>query len=156
LSLTTIHQVRWTKLQRESNLTGLSMLRRTGHGHSGHYAANHKNQTTSNADVPNALVVLCALLLSFGAVAAVLLLFRFLAPRTAKYFAGYIQLRRGTEHEPLSSMDDEDPLHPLDRNEPGWLERLVKVLVFFSADDLNDADLIIPVSEAEKLGTVEV
>jgi hypothetical protein len=124
-----------------------------------------KNQTNTDGtidapDIPSAIIVLCSLLLAFGSLAVVMLLWKHFAPSGvyfSNFFDGYKRLKRDTASD-MSMDSEEDPLHPdyEQGSDGGWLERLVNFLVFFSADNIHDADLIIPVSEAEKLGTVEV
>jgi hypothetical protein len=132
---------------------------------------HHKHRNKTNTDgtvnlppVPNAVIVLCALLLAFGSLAVVMLLCKHLAPSgvyVSNFFAGYKRVKRDERRSPNGDtmLEDEEPLDPRSfdkRQDARWVERLINVLVFFSADNINDADLIIPVSEAEKLGTVEV
>jgi hypothetical protein len=111
-------------------------------------------------DIPNAIIVLCALLLAFGVLVVVMVLYKHLAPCNvdfSEFFPGYKRLKRDSAERLLSDYGEEHPLEPgAETKNDSWLERLVTILVFFSADDINDADLIIPISEAEKLGTVEI
>lgn len=132
----------------------------------------HKHKHHTNADgtadlppVPNAVTVLCALLLTFGGLAVVMMLCKHFFPSGvyfSNFFAGYKRITRDESRSPNGDRameEDEEPLDPRTfekEHHPGWFERLINVLVFFSADNITDADLIIPVSEAEKLGTVEV
>jgi hypothetical protein len=131
---------------------------------------HHKHKHHTNADgtadmppVPKAVIVLCALLLAFGGLAVVMLLCKHFAPSEvyfSNFFAGYKRIKRDERRSSNgdTTLENDEPLDPrsFDEGQAGWFERFINVMVFFSADSIHDADLIIPVSETEKLGTVEV
>jgi hypothetical protein len=127
------------------------------------HSKTHTNTdgTIDIPDIPNAIIVLCALILAFGGLAVVMLLCKHFAPSgvyLSKFFDGYKRLKHNSGNDHLPVDGEEGLVYPASEKESGrgWVERLVTVLVFFSADNLHNADMIIPVSEAEKLGTVEV
>jgi hypothetical protein len=145
-------------------------------GHSGQYSQHprseksNSNTTLDLPDVPTWVLVLSVLLLSFGIIAVVMVFCKFLAPSAvyiSQWVAGYSRLRRDSVDEPLSPrkddeiLDDQDPfrsdsLSSGKSDGAGWLDRLVNKLVFFTADDANETSLVLPVSDTEKLGSVEI
>ena len=87
----------------------------------------------------------------------------FVAPSAvyiSQCLAGYSRLQRDFADEPLS-LDDQDQFHSDSLSSGksgggGWFDQLVNKLVVFTADDANEASLVLPVSQTEELGSVEI